>query len=86
MMRIGFHVSISGSIDLSVDRAKEMGCSSFQMFTRNPRSWNVKQLESREVETFRMKLKASGIKPVFSHMPYIPNLASTNERNLPKVS
>jgi len=78
-MRIGFHVSISGSIDLSVDRAKEMGCTSFQMFTRNPRSWKAKPLESQEVEAFRIKLKSSGIRPVFSHMPYIPNLASTNE-------
>jgi deoxyribonuclease-4 len=79
-MRIGFHVSISGSIDKSVDRAEEIGCTSFQMFTRNPRSWKAKPLETREVEAFRRKIKASCIWPVFSHMPYIPNLASTNEK------
>ena len=42
---IGFHVSIAGSIDLAVDRALEMGCTTFQVFTRNPRGWAFKPLE-----------------------------------------
>lgn len=77
-MRIGFHVSISGSIDLSVDRAVEMGCNTFQIFTRNPRRWNAKPIKSSEAEAFRRKIESSEIRPVFSHMPYIPNLASSN--------
>ena len=78
-MKIGFHVSISGSLDLSVDRAIEIGCSTFQIFTRNPRSWKARSIKSLEAEAFRRKIKSSGIHPVFSHMPYIPNLASSNE-------
>jgi len=42
---IGFHVSISGSIDQAVDRALEMGCTTFQIFTRNPRGWAFKPLD-----------------------------------------
>jgi deoxyribonuclease-4 len=44
MVKFGFHVSISDSIDMAVDRAQELGCDSFQIFTRNPRSWATKVL------------------------------------------
>ncbi|HIH88494.1 TPA: deoxyribonuclease IV [Candidatus Bathyarchaeota archaeon] len=78
-MKLGFHVSISGSIDRSFDRATELGCSAFQIFTRNPRTWRSKELTTEEVRTFRCKHRSSGIGFVVSHMPYLPNLASPNE-------
>ena len=78
-MKLGFHVSISGSIDQSFDRAKLLECTAFQIFTRNPRTWKSKQLDAIEVETFRSKHRVSKIGPVFSHMPYLSNLASPNK-------
>jgi deoxyribonuclease IV len=78
-LKLGFHVSISGSIDQSFDRAQEIGCTAFQIFTRNPRTWRSKPLDPIEVKAFRSKHKSSKIEPVFSHMPYLPNLASPDE-------
>ncbi len=78
-MKLGFHVSISGSIDQSFDRAQLLGCTAFQIFTRNPRTWRSKPLNPDEVRAFRRKHRESGIGPVFSHMPYLPNLASPND-------
>ena len=78
-LRVGLHISIEGEIDRAVDRALERGCNTMQMFTRNPRGWQFKALEPSVVECFRMKLVGSGIYPVFSHMPYLPNLASPKE-------
>ena len=75
-MKIGAHVSISGSIELSIDRALEIGCDTFQIFTRNPRRWFSKELSSEKIERFRSKLKNSSLDPVFSHIPYLVNLAS----------
>lgn len=69
-------MSIAGSIDLSIDRAKERGCDTFQIFTRNPRGWKFKKLGREEVRLFREKLARVRIAPVVSHMPYLPNLAS----------
>ncbi len=74
MLHIGYHVSIAGSIDLSFDRAKELGCTAMQIFVTNPRGWSMKELSKEEVEKFVEK-KAYGIEPV-AHMPYLPNLAS----------
>jgi deoxyribonuclease IV len=78
-VKLGFHVSISGSIDQSFDRAQLLGCTAFQVFTRNPRTWRSKQLADEEVKAFRRKHRASRIGFVVSHMPYLPNLASPNE-------
>lgn len=77
-MPIGFHVSIAGSLDKAVDRAKGLGCSAFQIFTRNPRGWAFSPLDAAIVSSFRDKLSRSGISLVVDHMPYLPNLSSPN--------
>ncbi len=74
-MRVGLHVSIAGSIDNAVDNARESGCDTFQIFTRNPRGWKFADLDPEEVESFKEKLRQTGIGPPVSHMPYLPNLA-----------
>jgi len=79
VLRIGYHVSISESIDLAFDRAKEAGCTAMQIFPSNPRGWEVKKLSDEEVANFRKKSKSFGIEPVFVHMPYLPNLASPDK-------
>jgi deoxyribonuclease-4 len=80
-MRVGLHVSISGSIDRAVDNALGLECMAFQIFTRNPRGWAAKNLVKEEVASFREKLKASKIErgAVCAHMPYLPNLSSSNK-------
>ena len=78
-MRVVFHVSIVGSIDRAVDRAVEQGCNTFQIFTRNPRQWKPKELTSEEVKAFTEKVNSNDVKPVFGHMPYLPNLASPKD-------
>jgi len=84
-MKIGFHVSIAGSIDVSVDKAVASDYDTFQIFTRNPRVWRVTSLNPWEVERFREKIKRHKIHPVFGHMPYLPNLASSRA-NVYKLS
>ena len=78
-MRLGLHLSIEGSIDRVVDRAVERHCNTLQMFSRNPRGWDSRKLASRKVESFRSKLRESGIWPVFIHTPYLLNLASPRD-------
>lgn len=78
MVKVGVHVSISGSLDQAVDRAKAKGCDVFQMFSRNPRGWTFKPLNSDDTAAFAKKIRTSGLVPV-DHMPYLPNLASPKE-------
>lgn len=76
MIRLGMHVSISGTIDQAADRAREIGCDTFQMFTRNPRGWKYKKLDHGEVGEFKRKVGSYNLAPVVAHMPYLPNLSS----------
>jgi deoxyribonuclease-4 len=76
MMLLGAHVSISGAIHMSVDRAVELGCTTFQIFTRNPRGWTYTKLKKAEVDEFRRKSEAAGFRVAMAHMPYLPNIAS----------
>jgi deoxyribonuclease IV len=76
-VRVGFHVSIAGGISNSVNNAKKLGCTAFQIFSRNPRGWAAKPLPRDEVDSFKIRLCASGIEKtsVVVHMPYLPNLS-----------
>jgi len=80
-MQVGMHVSIAGSIDRAVDNAQTLGCSAFQIFTRNPRGWKAKPLSDDAITNFRKKLAASKIDrfATVAHMPYLPNLSSPDE-------
>ncbi|MCS7126273.1 MAG: deoxyribonuclease IV [Aigarchaeota archaeon] len=75
-MLLGAHVSISGTIDRAVDRARELKCTTFQLFTRNPRGWKAKKLKKEEIEEFKRKMKEYGYGLAVSHMPYLPNISS----------
>jgi deoxyribonuclease-4 len=79
LLRVGFHVSIAGTIDEAVDRAAALGCNTFQIFTRTPRAWGVKELTEEETAAFIDKVNRHGMNPVFAHMPYLVNLASAKD-------
>jgi deoxyribonuclease-4 len=76
MIKLGMHVSISGTVDQAPDHARELGCDTFQMFTRNPRGWRFRKLDPDETKEFMRKVDSYGLSPVVSHMPYLPNLSS----------
>ena len=79
-MRVGLHVSISGSLGAAVDNAIERECTAFQIFTRSPRMWTAKDIPEKDSAEFREKLASSKIDrfATVAHMPYLPNLASPN--------
>jgi len=79
---IGLHISIEKSLELAFDRAQQAGCTTFQIFTRNPRSWRFKPLDNDQVMAFREKRKSSGFKSLVAHMPYLPNLASPDKATM----
>src|SRR5512142_786869 len=77
--RLGVHVPISGGIEKAALRARELGCSAVQIFSRNPRGWKTSPLASHSVRAFRSEMGKSGIEPVVVHTLYLVNLASADE-------
>jgi deoxyribonuclease-4 len=82
---VGLHVSIAGSLELAFDRARELGASTFQIFTRNPNQWKFKPIPDETAAAFKQKRKESGFALIADHMPYLPNLASP-EKSTMKIS
>jgi deoxyribonuclease-4 len=77
-MKLGFHISIVGGFRNVIKRAKARGCSTLQLFTRNPRGWKYNPLDDEDIRQFREGIMREHIFPVFVHMPYLPNLASND--------
>ena len=85
-MKIGAHVSIAGGFHKSVKRALDLGCDCFQIFTRSPRMWKYKPLNEKTITLFKEARKESGLGPLVSHMPYLPNLSSPEKEMFEKSS
>lgn len=77
-MKLGSHVSSSGSLTFSVSRAKAVGCECFQVFTSNPKGWDFRIRTDEEIKEFKTGLDDAGIKDVFGHTIYLVNFASSN--------
>ncbi len=78
-MRFGCHVSISPKIYLAVDRAKALGCETFQIFPSNPRGWQSPPLSGEDAAEFKAGRREAGLTPLVVHVPYLVNLASPDE-------
>ncbi len=83
MLALGRHVSIAGSIDMAFDRAAGIGCTAMQIFVTNPRGWELSDMDEKAISAFRRKAKSTGIGTI-AHMPYLPNIASSNPVSHPK--
>lgn len=77
-MRLGAHLSIAGGLHKAVQRAAGLGCDTLQVFLSNPRGWNVAPLGTADVQAFLDARQAHRITPVVAHMPYLPNVGSTD--------
>ena len=77
--RVGIHVSIARGIEKAIFRAGELGCTTMQIFSRNPRGWKAKSLSEKAVSTFREVREKNDIDPIIIHTPYLLNLASADE-------
>ena len=82
--RIGFHAPIKGGLHNALVIAKETGCDTVQLFSRNPRGWMAKPLTVDDVLQFRNTKKLTRISPVLIHCNYLVNLASVDEFFLAK--
>jgi len=80
LMRFGFHISIAGGFSKIIERAEARGCETIQFFSRNPRGWNCSPLNKKEVKGFRSFLPSSHLSPIFLHLPYLPNIASSRSK------
>jgi deoxyribonuclease-4 len=78
-MRLGFHVFTSGGLLKAAERAAGLGCQTIQIFSGNPRGWRRAEADARQVARFQARLAEADIRPLFVHVPYLPNAAAEDE-------
>ncbi len=75
-MRLGFHLSIAGSLLRALDQALALGCQALQIFVQNPRAWAWREPKPAEMREFTKMRRRHGLGPLVVHLTYLPNLAS----------
>src|SRR3989338_5132668 len=79
MEKIGCHVSIAGGIINAPQRAAELGCEVFQMFTRSPQGGPAPKLTPEIVKQFKEEMEKWGQEYCYIHAPYYINFASSDK-------
>ena len=77
--RIGVHLGTSGGASKAVERAREIGANTFQIFSSSPRMWRAPKVDPVEAERMR-KLRADyEVGPLVIHASYLINVCSQAE-------
>src|SRR6476660_5452487 len=82
--RIGFHAPIKGGLHEALIVARDTGCDTVQIFSRNPRGWMAKPLGSGDISLFKKVRRLTKLNPVLIHCNYLVNLAASDEAMLQK--
>ena len=85
-MRLGAHMSVAGGKYMALEKGKELGCETIQVFIRSVRSWSAKPLVQSDIDDFLKKKEElkEEIWPIISHNSYLINLASIDKEKLEK--
>jgi deoxyribonuclease-4 len=73
---LGAHVSAAGGVPEAPPRAKAIGATAMQLFTKMANRWAERDCVDEECTSFRERLAESGVGPTMAHDSYLINLAS----------
>lgn len=76
MMNIGCHVSIAGGVYNAPKNAADLGCETFQIFTRSPQGGPAPEITPEVVEKFQAEMEKYGFHSFVVHCPYYINFGS----------
>jgi deoxyribonuclease-4 len=73
---LGAHVSIAGGTSKAPPRAKAIGATAMQIFTKMASRWAERVCEDEECAAFGTELGETGVRQTCAHDSYLINLAS----------
>lgn len=76
MARLGAHMSIAGGLPRAADRARAARCQALQIFTKSAGQWRARPLPQEEIDEFKRRVRAAGIRSVMAHNSYLINVAT----------
>jgi deoxyribonuclease-4 len=74
--RIGVHLGTAGGASNAVERAREIGANTFQIFTSSPRMWRAPKVDPRQAARMRELRARLDVGPLVVHTSYLVNVCS----------
>ena len=77
--RIGVHLGTAGGASKAIERAKEIGANTLQIFTSSPRMWRAPKVDPKEAERLKALRAALDVGPLVVHTSYLVNVCSQSD-------
>jgi len=74
--RIGVHLGTAGGASNAVQRAREIGANTLQIFTSSPRMWRAPMPDPRQCERMKALRAELNVGPLVIHANYLINVCS----------
>ena len=74
--RIGVHLGTAGGASNAVERAREIGANTFQIFTSSPRMWRAPKVDAKQAVRMREMRAKLDVGPLVVHTSYLVNVCS----------
>ena len=74
--RIGVHLGTTGGASNAVERAREIGANTLQIFSSSPRMWRAPKVDPAQAERMRTLRKKHDVGPLVIHTSYLVNVCS----------
>ena len=77
--RIGIHLGTAGGASNAVERAREIGANTLQIFSSSPRMWRAPKVDPKQAERMRELRAALDVGPLVIHTSYLVNVCSQSD-------
>lgn len=77
--RIGVHLGTAGGASNAVERAREIGANTFQIFSSSPRMWRAPKVDPKQAARMKELRAKLDVGPLVIHTSYLVNVCSQNE-------
>jgi deoxyribonuclease-4 len=77
--RIGIHLGTTGGASNAVERAREIGANTFQIFSSSPRMWRAPKVDPKQAARMRELRAALDVGPLVIHTSYLVNVCSQSD-------
>jgi deoxyribonuclease IV len=74
--RIGVHLGTAGGASNAVERARDIGANTFQLFSSSPRMWRAPKVDPKQAERMRELRAKLDVGPLVIHTSYLVNVCS----------
>jgi deoxyribonuclease IV len=77
--RIGIHLGTTGGQSNAIERARQIGANTLQIFSGSPRMWRVTNVSPTQAKRMRELRAKFDVGPLVIHTSYLVNLCSQTE-------